>query len=75
MLFVPTATYREWIRNVWEAELIGHALANCYYVAGVNRVGAEEGGAPNRTYFGSSVVIDPQGAVVARASDTQRQNF
>ncbi len=71
VLFVPTATYRDWIRKVWEAELIGHALANCYYVAGVNRVGPEEGGAPNRSYWGSSVVIDPQGEVVARASDSQ----
>ena len=71
VLFVPTATYRYWIRRVWEAELTGHAIANCYYVAGVNRVGAEEGGAPSRSYFGSSVVIDPTGEVVARASDSE----
>jgi len=71
ILFVPTATYRGWIRRVWEAELIGHAIANGYYVAGVNRVGVEAGGAPNRCYFGSSLVIDPTGEVMARASDSQ----
>ena len=43
IVFVPTATYRDWIRRVWEAELIGHAIANNYYVAGVNRVGTEFG--------------------------------
>jgi N-carbamoylputrescine amidase len=71
ILFVPTATYRAWIRRVWEAELIGHAIANGYYVAGVNRVGVEPGGAPNRSYFGSSLVIDPTGEVMARASDSE----
>lgn len=73
VLFVPTATYRRWILRVWEAELIGHAVANCYYVAGVNRVGIEEGGAPDRSYFGSSVVIDPEGQVLARAGDSGRE--
>ena len=69
IVFVPTATYRDWIRRVWEAELIGHAIANNYYVAGVNRVGVEAGGAANRSYFGSSVVIDPTGQIMRRASD------
>lgn len=73
VLFVPTATYRRWIQRVWEAELTGHAVANCYYVAGVNRVGVEEGGAPDRSYFGSSVVIDPEGQLIARASDSARE--
>jgi N-carbamoylputrescine amidase len=40
-------------------------------VAGVNRVGVEEGGAPGRSYFGSSVVIDPSGEVLVRASDSE----
>ncbi len=71
VVFVPTATYRTWIRRVWEAELIGHAIANGYYVAGVNRVGVEPGGAPDRSYFGSSLVIDPTGEVLARASDSE----
>lgn len=73
ILFVPTATYRRWIRRVWEPQLIGHAISNNYYVAGVNRVGVEAGGAPNRSYFGSSVVIDPTGTVIARASDSGRE--
>src|SRR2546422_4532257 len=32
LLLVPTATYREWIREVWEIELRGHAIANMFYV-------------------------------------------
>jgi N-carbamoylputrescine amidase len=71
IVFVPTATYRRWIQRVWEAELTGHAIANCYYVAGVNRVGVEQGGAPGRSYFGSSVAVDPSGEVLARASDSE----
>jgi beta-ureidopropionase len=69
ILLVPTATYRPWIRKGWEAELIGHAIANGYYVGGVNRVGQEDGGAPNRSYFGSSIFIDPAGDVLQRAGD------
>jgi N-carbamoylputrescine amidase len=69
IVFVPTATYRPWIREVWEVELRGHAIANTYYVGGVNKVGPDAGGAPNRHYFGSSLFIDPRGQVLARASD------
>src|SRR6185369_5023795 len=32
LLLVPTATYRDWIRDVWEVELRGHAIANMFYV-------------------------------------------
>lgn len=69
VLFVPTATYRSWIRDVWETELAAHAIANGYYVAGVNRVGRERGGVPGRHYFGSSFVVDPKGQFIARAGD------
>lgn len=73
ILLVPTATYRPWIRDVWKIELAGHAIANGMYAAGVNRVGTEPGGAPDRSYFGSSVVIDPMGNIVATASDRDEQ--
>jgi len=65
-VFVPTATTtRGFSRSVWEAELRGHAIANGYYVAGVNRVGTEL----ESTYYGASVIIDPIGAIVAQAGD------
>jgi len=69
LLLVPTATYRDWIRDVWEAELRGHAIANMFYVGGVNKVGADVGGAPDRQYFGSAVVFGPKGDLIGRAGD------
>ncbi len=69
VVFVPTATYRPWIRETWEIELRAHAIANNYYVGGVNKVGPDEGGAPGRSYFGSSLFVDPRGQVLARAGD------
>ena len=69
LLLVPTATYRDWIREVWEVELRAHAIANMFYVGGVNKVGPDVGGAPDRHYFGSAVFFDPRGALLARAGD------
>ena len=57
---------RTWVssqRSVWEPELRGHAIANGFWVAGVNRVGTEL----ESTYYGASVFIDPIGQVVAQA--------
>jgi N-carbamoylputrescine amidase len=71
LLLVPTATYRDWIRDVWEVELRGHAIANMFYVGGVNKVGKDVGGPPDRHYFGSALFIDPKGGVLARASDKE----
>lgn len=63
-VFVPTATTtRGYSRSVWEAELRGHAIANGFFVAGVNRVGTEL----ESSYYGASVAIDPIGEVVAQA--------
>jgi N-carbamoylputrescine amidase len=69
LVVVPTATYRDWIREVWEVELRGHAVANMFYVGGVNKVGPDVGGPAGRSYFGSAVFIDPRGNVIGRAGD------
>ncbi len=67
-VFVPTATTtRGFSRSVWEPELRGHAIANGYWVAGVNRVGTEL----ESTYYGASVFVDPIGQIVARAGDAE----
>lgn len=73
LIFVPTATYRPTFREMWEVELRGHAFTNVLYVGGVNRVGQDVGGAPERHYFGSSLFIDPTGTVISRASDCEDQ--
>lgn len=71
LVLVPTATYREWIREVWEIELRAHAIANQYYVGGVNKVGRDVGGPPDRHYFGTALFIDPRGNVMCRAGDKE----
>ena len=65
-VFVPTATTtRGYSRSVWETELKGHAIANGFWVTGVNRVGTEL----ESTYYGASVMVDPIGEIVAQAGD------
>jgi N-carbamoylputrescine amidase len=64
VVFVPTATtIRGFSRSVWEPELRGHAIANGYFVGGVNRVGVEF----DSEYYGSSVFMDPIGQIIAQA--------
>ena len=47
IVFVPTATTRM-TRYLWDVELRAHAIANVYYVCGVNKVGVDVG-APSAT--------------------------
>jgi beta-ureidopropionase len=69
IVFVPTAT-TGMTRYLWDLELRAHAVTNIYYVCGVNKVGVDVGGS-TRNHFGSSLVIDPRGQILAQASDTQ----
>ena len=67
-VFVPTATTtRGFSSTVWEAELRGHAIANGFWVVGVNRVGTEL----ESTYYGASVIIDPIGQIHTQAGDSE----
>jgi N-carbamoylputrescine amidase len=70
ILFVPTAT-TGMTRYLWDLELRAHAVANIYYVCGVNKVGVDVGGS-TRNHFGSSMVISPRGQIMAQASDTHQ---
>jgi len=56
----PTARVEQWI-----ALLRARAIENLGYVVGVNRCGAD----PSNEYPGRSVVVDPQGEIVADAGD------
>lgn len=49
----------------WRALLIARAIENQAYVIGVNRCGLD----PNAAYAGGSMIIDPQGAILAEAGD------
>ncbi len=59
VVFVPTAT-AGWTRYLWDLEIRGHAVANMYYVCGLNRVGKED----EMNFYGSSYISDPRGEVV-----------
>jgi len=68
-------------RDMWQRAMQGHAVANATYVAAVNRVGRElavdsaaegaaDGAAECRgesTFYGSSFVAEPTGAMLAEA--------
>lgn len=70
VVFVPTATTkRGFSQSVWEPELRGHAIANGYFVAGVNRVGTEF----ESEYYGKSVFVDPIGQIISQASDAEEE--
>ena len=55
----------EWPEGVFEAELMGSAFQNGFFVALANRVGEED----PLTFAGGSLVVDPRGQVVGRAPE------
>ncbi len=69
VVFVPTATGGK-TRYIWELELKAHAAMNIYYVCGVNKVGKDIDGSV-REHYGSSMIINPRGEVIAQAGDKQ----
>ncbi|HEV7564188.1 MAG TPA: nitrilase-related carbon-nitrogen hydrolase [Solirubrobacterales bacterium] len=66
VVFVPTATGAG--RELWDVELRAHAIANLFWVGGVNRVGRDEDGS-SADFYGSSFFSAPNGEVVAAAGD------
>jgi predicted amidohydrolase len=57
-------------RYLWDLELRAHAIANIYYVCGVNKVGVDVGGSA-RDHHGASLIANPRGEIMAEASATQ----
>jgi N-carbamoylputrescine amidase len=84
VLFYPTAIgwhpaekeqYGTAQYDAWQTVQRGHAIANGVYVAGVNRVGVENGDilgnraeGPGLEFWGGSFLADPFGRVIAKAS-------
>jgi len=66
IMFVPTATAAG--GAFWEIELQAHAVANCMWAAGVNRVGEDVGGGPAK-FYGRSFFTNPRGEIVAQVGD------
>jgi beta-ureidopropionase len=69
IVFVPTNTTRM-ARHLWDLELRAHAVANVYYVCGVNKVGVDVGGS-SRDHHGASLIASPRGEILAEASATR----
>ena len=64
-------------RDAWRTVQRGHAIANGIYVAAVNRVGLEktsEAGA-GLEFWGSTLICDPFGVVLAEASAQHEQTL
>jgi len=62
-------------RDAWMTVQRGHAIANGVYLAAVNRIGHEQP-VPEQAgieFWGSSFIVDPQGAVLAQASVDQEE--
>lgn len=61
----------------WQTVQQGHAAANACYVAAVNRVGFEPAtdDGPGIKFWGGSFVADPQGQLVAKASNQEDETL
>ncbi|NGO67265.1 nitrilase-related carbon-nitrogen hydrolase [Streptomyces boncukensis] len=68
LVFNPSATSRGLSAYLWQLEQPAAAVANEYFVAAINRVGAEEYG--DNDFYGTSYFVDPRGQFVGEvASD------
>lgn len=72
LLFYPTAIGSEPIlqndsKPHWQRCMQGHAAANIMPVIASNRIGYEEEGELNMTFYGSSFIAGPTGELVAEA--------
>jgi N-carbamoylputrescine amidase len=66
--------------DAWQTIQRAHAIANGVYVAGVNRVGHENGDVlgnrgegPGLEFWGGSFLADPFGRILAKASHTEEE--
>lgn len=58
-------------RDRWQRVMQGHAVANVIPVAAANRVGSETANGKPQSYYGSSFIADPTGALVASLDRTE----
>lgn len=79
ILFYPTAIgtevkHPEWSsKHPWQRCMMGHAVANTMPVVASNRVGTEQEGDLETTFYGSSFIADEYGEIVTEASEDARE--
>ncbi len=66
LIFVPAAFTMHTGKDHWEALLRARAIENQVYIAAPNQIGEHP---DNKFCYGNSMIIDPWGKVIARASD------
>jgi N-carbamoylputrescine amidase len=78
ILFYPTAIGSEPppappvdSRDHWRRVMQGHAAANFMPLVASNRIGTEKGRTSEMTFYGSSFIADPTGAIVDELSRTE----
>ncbi len=69
-LLIYIASWPESRREVWNTLLKARAIENQSYVIGVNRIGKDGEGI---TYSGDTVIIDPKGRIIKKATDHQEE--
>lgn len=52
---------------LWQQVIVGNGIANATFMVTVNRIGSEDAGGTEITFYGSSFVSDPYGRVLAQA--------
>lgn len=66
LIFVPAAFTMHTGKDHWETLLRARAIENQVYIAAPNQIGEHP---DNKLCYGNSMIIDPWGKVIARASD------
>ncbi len=66
LIIVPAAFTMFTGKDHWEALLRARAIENQVYIAAPNQIGEHP---DNKMCYGNSMIIDPWGKVIARASD------
>ena len=66
LIFVPAAFTLHTGKDHWESLLRARAIENQVYIAAADQIGKHP---DNKSCYGNSMIIDPWGKVIARASD------
>lgn len=66
LIFVPAAFTMHTGKDHWESLLRARAIENQVYIAAADQIGKHP---DNKSCYGNSMIIDPWGKVIARASD------
>ncbi len=70
IVFNPSATVAGLSEYLWELEQPAHAVANCYFIGAINRVGTEAPWSIGE-FYGKSYFCNPRGQIIKQASRDQ----